>query len=196
MDAQNFQIINGTRKILISAPHAFAHKRPSLSSSYKQEEMFTAEMVKEACSLVSCWGIYLNDVSLNYDPNFHKLSKNPYKQMVKEIIEKEKIQLFIDIHGLSDKYDYDFGFSYCKRFEKSKRYAIELMNRIASKDVFNGVNFNLGYMKENDQETLTEFVCKKRRVPAFQVEIARYIRKDLILRKSITHSIAEFIANI
>ena len=76
---KTFEIISGKNPICFSAPHVFAHRRPSLSGLYKQGEPWTDYIVKHVCEESDCWGI-MSTNELDYDPNFYKVAKNEYKK--------------------------------------------------------------------------------------------------------------------
>lgn len=186
--------IEGKNGYLISAPHAFSHYRRNLDSVIKQGEPWTDSIVRDVCSTASCHGILI-EKSVGYDPNSDLLEKNPYKQEVDKLIGKRKVKLFVDIHGLSDRHSYDFAIYFPLRYRKSQELAYKLAEFL-SKGVLKDSLVVVLNMKDNDQETLTEFVAKKRKIPAIQLEIARYIRDDDELRESLTLALSEFLIKI
>lgn len=189
METANFNVIEGNRKILISAAHAYPHRRPILTCGYKVAEEYTDEIAREICSNLGCCGIYLTS-DCEYDPNYHKLKRNEYKQKVKEIIEQHGIQRFVDIHGLRDYSGYDVGIYYTTRFKRS----IDFAERIAKgldRGALKGINIGIFRFFDNEQQSLGEFVASKLWVPAVQIEIERYIRKDDELKKEFVKNIAQ-----
>ncbi len=44
METAQFKIIEGTGDVLLSAPHAFSHRRPNLSGIYKPGEEYICQM--------------------------------------------------------------------------------------------------------------------------------------------------------
>jgi len=186
-----YQIIKGNAPFLISAPHVYLHKKPTLVGIYKQGEPFTDVICQQICKDTNSMGIFLTK-EIEYDPNFFKVKENPYKEEVRKIVKNSKKQLFLDIHGLNDKYQYDIGIYYLSRFGKSKRIARELREAL-SKGELKGISIHIFRFLDNGQETLSEFVASKLRVPALQIEIARYIREDKILRDSLVKNISNFL---
>ncbi len=191
MDTAQFQIIEGKIPVLVSAPHVFPHRRPTLNASYKLGEPYTDEIVKGIQGNTNAFAIYLTN-ECNFDPNYQKSRRNPYKLAVKEIVAKNKIERFIDIHGLKNNQDYDIGIYYTTRFSKSLQFAYEVEQGIC-KGELNGINIQIFRFLDNGQETLGEYVASKLRVPSVQLEIARYIREDEDLRKSLIENLSKVV---
>jgi hypothetical protein len=187
---KDYEIIKGKSKYLFSAPHSHPHRRPSLVKKYKGHERYTDDIVREICRKTNCFGIYIKD-QVDYDPNYHK-NNNPYKKEIRKIIRDNKIKAFVDIHGLSDEHMIDVAIYYKTRFRKSMDLAEEIAKKL-NKGKLKGLNIQILRIPENHQETLTEVVAKDLRVPAVQVEIARYIRKDKELRDTLIEYLGEII---
>ena len=186
-----FRIIYGTIPVLLSAPHAYSHKRPSLGLSYKIGEIYTDSIVEEICANTSAYGI-IQTKETPFDANYHKIENNPYKSAVSELIEKEKINRFIDIHGLRDDYEYDLGIYYPSHFIKSIRLATDISNAM-NKEKLKGINSCIFRFEEDLQETLGEYIASNLRVPSVQIEIARYIREEDILRNAFVKNLSTFL---
>ncbi len=186
-----FKIIKGSNPVLVSAPHACAHRRPSLTLSYKLAEPWTDDIVREICANTGAWGIVLSEET-DFDPNFYKLKKNPYKQEIVNLIEENKIKRFVDLHGLSDEHDFDIGIFYPSKFFKSIRLA-EDVSKGVSKGKLRGVSSCIFRFEDNGQETLGEFVASKLRVPSIQIEVARYIREKQALRNSFIENLSDLL---
>ena len=186
-----FKIIKGSNPILLSAPHAFSHRRPSLTLSYKLAEEWTDDIVKEICANTGAWGIVLVDET-DCDPNYYPLKSNEYKREVANIVKEEKIKKFLDIHGLSDEHDFDIGIYYPSRFFNSIALA-ESVSKGISKGSLRGISSCILRFEDSDQETLGEFVASKLRVPSIQIEIARYIREKQLLRNSFIENMSNLL---
>ena len=187
-----YRVIRGKSPFLISAPHVYTHKRPSLTGIFKQGESLTDCVCQGICKETDSSGIFLTK-SVEYDPNFLNVEKNPFKKEIQKISKEEKKKkLFLDIHGLNDEYCYDMGIYYVSHFGKSKRIARELRNAI-DKGGLKGTNILIFRFPENDQETLSEFVASKLKIPALQIEVARYIREDEELRNALVKNISSFL---
>lgn len=186
-----FKIIKGSNPILLSAPHAFSHRRPSLTLSYKLGESFTDDIVKEICANTGAWGIVLVDET-DSDPNYYPLKSNEYKREIVNIVKEGKIKKFLDIHGLSDEHDFDLGIFYPSKFFNSIRLA-DTVSKGVSKGSLRGINSCILRFEDSDRESLGEFVASKLRVPSIQIEIARYIREKQLLRNSFIENMSDLL---
>jgi hypothetical protein len=187
---KNFQTVPGKYTTLFSAPHAFAHKRPSLVGKYKEYEEYTDRIVKEICKESKSYGIYLTG-EVDYDPNYHR-NKNPYKKEVEKIVNDNKIKQFIDIHGLNDEHLVDVAIYYKTRFHKSIRLAEEVA-KLLNDGKLKGLNVQIFRLPDNGRETLTEFCASQLRIPSVQIEIAQYIRKDKELRNAFIKNLSKIV---
>lgn len=181
------KVIDGRIPVLLSAPHVYSHRRPSLTLSYKWGEEFTDTIVEELCLKSGAWGV-IQTKETEYDPNWHKIKENPYKKEIKKVIGDKKFNKFIDIHGLNDENKYDFGIYYPSRFRRSIVLA-EKMRKALDKGELAGVNVCIFRCPDDLQETLAEYVADELRIPSVQLEVARYIRESDELR-------SEFIKNL
>jgi len=192
METAQFQIIEGKVPVLLSAPHAYSHRRPTIMGSYKLGEPYTDEIAKRIATDSSSFGIYLSK-ECDYDPNYQKVRKNEYKQAIKEIVTKDKIARFIDVHGLKDNADYDIALYYPTKFRKSLELAYEIEEAL-NHGLLNGISIRIFRFLDNGQETLGEYVAAKLRVPSVQIEISRYIRDDEQLRESFIKNLSTLVA--
>ena len=190
-DISCVKVIKGSIPILLSAPHVYSHKRPSLTMSYKWGEEYTDRVVEEICIRTGAWGIIQNEET-SFDPNWHKVKDNPYKSVVADIVSKEGIKKFVDIHGLSEEYDYDLGIYYPSKFFKSIALAKDISIAL-DKGKLRGMNICIFRFPDDLQETLGEYVADKLRVPSVQIEIARYIREDEKLRNIFVQNLSTFL---
>ena len=191
METAQFQIIEGKTPVLFSAPHAFPHRRPTIIGNYKLGESLTDKIVQELCGECHSFGIYLLK-ECDYDPNYHKEKENEYKRKVKEIIRENKIERFIDIHGLKENQNYDIGIYYTTRFSKSLEFAYEVEQGL-NKGELSGINICVFRFLDNGQESLGEYVASKLRVPAIQLEVARYVRGDENLRRALVKNLSKVV---
>jgi hypothetical protein len=194
MKSATFRTIKGSNPILLSAPHVFPHKRPRLSRAYKIGELFTDEIVERVCKDIDSFGMVLTEES-NFDPNYHKEEDNPYKKTVRELIKRDDIKNFVDIHGLKNGNKYDISITYPSKFSKSIRLAHSLKNGL-EKGPLRGVNIMIFRFLDDDQETLGEFVASKLRVPSVQIEIARYIREKENLRDAFIQNLSKVLEGL
>lgn len=178
----------GSRGILLSAPHVFKHYRRNLDKVLKQGEPWTDTIVKDVAKNTESNSILI-EKDIDFDPNFDIESENEYKSKVKSIIKELKVKTFIDVHGLSDKHEYDFGIFFPLRYTNSKKLAYDIAQELSKGLLRNSLVFVLN-LKDNNQETLTEFVVQKLKVTGVQLEVARYIREDESLRNEVIEAIS------
>ena len=194
MNPKTFKTIIGSKPILLSAPHVYAHRRPRLSMAYKIGEPLTDIIVEEVCKKTKSFGVVLTDES-DMDYNYHKEKSNPYKKEIREIVEKENIKYFIDIHGLKDGNNYDIAIYYPSKFFNS----IELSKKVKeglSKRALRGSNIPIFRLPEGTQESLALFSASELRVPSIQIEVARYIREKKELRDAFIQNLSEVLENL
>jgi len=191
LEDSSVKVIEGNIPVCLSAPHGYPHRRPSLTMSYKWGEEYTGRIVEEITVRTGAWGVIQNEET-SYDPNWHKIKDNPYKAKVSEIIQKEKIKKFIDIHGLHDEHKYDVGIYYPTKFFNSIVLANDISNAL-DKGKLKGLSICIFRCPDDLQETLGEYVADKLRVPSVQLEIARYIREDDKLRSEFVRNISSFL---
>ena len=151
----------------------------------------TDRIVEEVCANTGAWGV-IQKVETSFDPNYHKLKENPYKGVVTDIVNNNKIKKFIDIHGLNDEYDYDVGIYYQSKFLKSISLANDIVEALDVRKL-KGINTCIFRFKQDAQEELGEYVAAQLRVPAVQLEIARYIREDEGLRNAFIENLSDFV---
>ena len=190
-DTSCVKVIKGSIPVLLSAPHVHSHKRPSLTMSYKWGEEFTDKVVEEICVRTGAWAVIQSEET-SFDPNWHKLKENPYKEVVTDIITKNGITKFIDIHGLNDEYKYDLGIYYPTKFFKSIALANDI-SKVLDKEKLRGMNICIFRFPDDLQETLGEYVADRLRVPSVQLEIARYIREDDKLRNVFVKNLSSYL---
>ena len=194
MNNNGITILQGDLPILISAPHAYPHKRPNLTQSYKPAEVWTDYISEQLALKTGAWAIFTTDL-MNYDPNYHPFEKNEYKQAIAHIMGKHNIAYFIDLHGLSNQHPYDIGSYYAPRFTRSRKLAEDIQT-ILDSGKLKGLNFKTLNFLDNDQETLGEYVVKTLEVPSVQLELARYIRDDSDLRLGLIENLVEALSHL
>ncbi len=189
---KGFEIINGKLPILLSAPHVLNHYRSTLTMSYKQAEPYTDEIVKEVARRLNCYAIFATE-ELDYDPNSSKIENNPYKREVGRIMKEKKIKIILDIHGLSDKHNFDLAIFYATRYRNAKKLAYKIANGL-NKEELREILIQMRNFKDNNNETICEFVNKNYKAIALQLEIARYIREDISLKTKLIHLLSEILS--
>jgi hypothetical protein len=196
---EQIKIIEGKIPVLILAGHAHTHRRPNLMGNYKLAEPWTDYIARNVAKSSGAHAIYLN-TEVDYDPNVHSIEENPFKQAVAEFCSNHKVDYIFDLHGLNDKHQFDIGVFYGNRYAKSKQLAFDLADELNGgklKDLLAQVfNFSDDYFDNGEQKTLTQFVVEKYKASGVQVEIARYIREDEMLRNALIEGMSRFIISL
>ncbi len=194
MNPKTFKTIRGSKPILLSAPHVYAHRRPKLSMAYKIGEPLTDTIVEGVCKEIKSFGIVLTDES-DMDYNYHKERSNPYKKEIRNIVEKENIKYFVDIHGLKDGNNYDIAIYYPSKFFKSIQLSRKVKEGL-SKRALKGSSIPVFRLPEAHQESLTLFTASELRIPSIQIEVARYIREKKELRDAFIQNLSEVLEDL
>ncbi len=194
MNPKTFKTIIGSKPILLSAPHVYAHRRPKLSMAYKIGEPLTDTIVEGVCKEIKSFGIVLTDES-DMDYNYHKEKSNPYKKEIRNLVEKENIKYFVDIHGLKDGNNYDIAIYYPSKFFKSIQLSRKVKEGL-SKGVLRGSSIPIFRLPEDHQESLTLFTASELRIPSIQIEVARYIREKKELRDAFIQNLSEVLEDL
>lgn len=196
---KQIQYIEGNIPVLFLAGHAHNHRRPNLTGVMKQGETWTEYIANNVAQATGAHSIYIN-ADVDFDPNYHKLEKNPFKQLAAEVVEKNKIKYVFDLHGLKDSHQFDIGLFYLKQFRNSKylSYALarELANGPIDDAIFQIFNFKDNYFGNGNMETLIRFLVRKYKIAGVQMEIAQYIRDDESLREGLIKEFIGFVRGL
>lgn len=105
-----YRIIPGDRPILLTVPHAVPHLRPGYSWRWpKAAEDHTELVAQRLRGMTGAWLIIPVGIQ-ERDPNW--FSNSPYTAAATETIQRNDLQLVVDIHGApsirTSLVDYDF----------------------------------------------------------------------------------------
>lgn len=89
-----YQLIKGTKQVLIVASHNFNQGR---EGKIKWADLGTGKIVRDLAEKHGCFGIVSTKNQM--DPNWY--TESPFRQKVREIVTKEHISLIVDVHGSS-----------------------------------------------------------------------------------------------
>lgn len=165
MVENNIKIIEGKKKILLSAPHSVLHMR---ENSIRPKETKTGVIVRTLSNKCKVYGIYKLKNELN-DANWDKHCN--YKTKVKEIVDKERIKALIDFHGMAAHREQDI----CIGINNGQNIfgyddIVKEMISIFKKYGFNNVTidepFNAKY-----EYCVSSYIARGCRTPTFQIEI-------------------------
>lgn len=184
----------GSNSVLITAPHAFGHRRPNYSGALRPRELFTDQIAEEIGERTGAH-VLVTEGDLDYDPNYHQVEANSFKQKIEEIVKSEKVAYIIDLHGLNDVYPYDFAYIFERRYYKSKNVAYEIAQAV-NKGSLREAIWQVLYFNESLQESISQFAVRKFHVPSVQIEISQFIRSDESLRNSFESSLEAYILSL
>lgn len=88
----------GTIPVLISAPHATAHRR---HGRFKGEEEFTAALavlLGRATGAHALYTRYRTETDPNWDANA------PYKTLLRRVVQQQNVRFVLDLHGMSNRH--------------------------------------------------------------------------------------------
>lgn len=119
---EDFEIVEGKVKVVLSAPHAFIHIR---DGEVRPSETNTDTLVRDICEKEKCWGIYKTYSSDN-DANHDEVSL--YKKELIKDVKRSKIKFLIDLHGMgSDKEsDICLGTGFFKNLDGDEKLISEI----------------------------------------------------------------------
>lgn len=190
MNRTEITIIKGKSPVLFTAPHAHSHLRPNLTGTYRDAEAFTDTLAAGAADQSFGSALLVNS-PLEYDPNYHEISKNPFKRSLNDQFLSLRPKIVIDLHGLSDLKQYDFGVYYPRRFSNSRRVAQRFAEALKKDPLLKSctVAFLNSPIREGS-ESIAQFSASTLKVPSIQIETAMYIREDEALRSALIKALA------
>lgn len=167
----SYTVLPGSFPILVSAPHAVKHFRLT-NTEPKDEDEYTGAIARLLHQRTGCWAMHASKADI--DPNFY--DDCPYKAGLRELVEKEKIQLVIDIHAAAIWRTFNIDIGTCRgesllgRTDYLEALLIALrgggIQAVFVDSVFTGCG----------QPTVTRFVSETLGVPALQLEINKRLR--------------------
>lgn len=167
----SYTILPGRIPILVSAPHAVKHFRLA-NTEPKEEDEYTGAIARILHKQTGCWTMYAAKADI--DPNFY--DDCPYKDGLRELVEKEDIRLIIDIHAaaLWRAFNIDIGTCRGESLLGQSTYLEALITALRGggiqsvfvDSVFTGAN----------QPTVTRFASQTLGIPAIQLEINKRLR--------------------
>ncbi|MEN8907782.1 MAG: hypothetical protein ABF289_17670, partial [Clostridiales bacterium] len=170
---KSFIYKKGSVPILLSAPHTINQVR---DGSEKRAEVYTGSIVKILNKESKCHIIYRSKND-SLDPNFDSPDDDgDYKNKVIDIIRKNNIKVFLDIHGAQESrdFDIDLGTDYQQSLF-GHNFISELIKLIMGKNLILNI-------KENDtfpasfQHTVTKNTYLNAFIPCIQLEINKKFR--------------------
>jgi UV DNA damage repair endonuclease len=163
-DNENYKILSGNKKILISAPHAVEQTR---DGKIKFAEPETAMLAKKLNKIG--YPAIIKTKNDNDDANYDL--DCPYKTALLEICKTNNICFVLDLHQLSNKREMDFclgtGDENNRNLLEHKIIATKTQE-VALKNNFS-LEINNPYAASSER-TISGF-CQRNNIPAMQLEI-------------------------
>ncbi len=164
MKFEGFEILSGTKKILISAPHAVEQTRDNKVKYAEQETAIIAKMLNKLG-----YPTIIKTENLNDDANYDL--ESPYKQQLLKFCQKNNILFVLDLHQLSQTREMDF----CLGTGSEDNRNLLNHNNIAhlTKQLANDNGFTLEINNPyaaSSARTVSGF-CSRNDFPAMQFEI-------------------------
>lgn len=160
-----FEVIEGSARIIITAPHA---TKPFREGEYRfSDGGGTAALAKALNKLTGATIIYTTYSSPS-DPNYY--DDNAFKRTLDNLINAHKPVLILDIHGSHAyrPYDVDLGTMDGQSLFGNEAIAATLVEALRAEGLIN-VSYN--YFGAAKNQTITKF-ASARGVPAIQMEIS------------------------
>lgn len=167
----SYTVLPGSVPILVSAPHAVKHFRLT-NTEPKDEDEYTGAIARLLQKQTGCWAMHASRADI--DPNFY--DDCPYKDGLRELVEKEQIGLVIDIHAAAIWRTFNIDIGTCRGEALLGRtdYLEALIAALRGggiQSVFVDSVFTGG-----GQPTVTRFASQTLGIPAVQLEINKRLR--------------------
>jgi len=164
MKNNGFEILNGTKKILISAPHAVEQTRDNKIKYAEQETAVLAKMLNKLG-----YPAIIKTENLNDDANYDL--DHPYKKEILYFCKNNNIDFVLDLHQLSDQREMDFCLGTGNEENRnllSHQKVILIAKQLAKENNFD-LQVNNPY-PASSVRTVSGF-CSKNNIPSMQLEI-------------------------
>ena len=176
-NAESFKYIKGKEKIILSAPHSVSQIR---NGRIKGKDIATGAIAISLQKSLNCYCIYKtrND---NDDANYD-IEKNPYKDKLLEIIEKENIKFLLDIHGAkaSQGFDIDIATNDLKNINGKTEYVTDFIN-LGKKYGINNITVDKVF-KASTLHTIAYTISEKLKIPCLEIELSKEYRDVKIFK--------------
>ncbi len=164
----------GTIPVLVSAPHSVNHSRNDME---KCADMFTGSIARMIHLLTGCHVFYKtkND---NHDPNYDPINGDGgYKNSVIDVVRKENIRIFIDLHGAaaSREFDIDLGTNGSNNL-CGNNFIPDLFRVVFGRYGIHKVEEN-EIFKAGSKNNISKTIASVCGIPSIQVEVNRKYRE-------------------
>lgn len=193
-----YKYVKGSVNVLISAPHTLKQPARPGKQDYKLADAYTGAIAQYIAEKTGAHLIYKTSYT-GEDDNFKGYgidnptkdqTRTPYRDKIEEIINKNQINLVIDLHGFADSsekgYGVEFGTNEGSNLLNNKKLLNEILrsfedngfaklNTKAAKGLpMNKVYAIDEYFSANiKNRTVTNYVATSLKTPAIQIEFSR-----------------------
>lgn len=184
---ESFKYKLGKTPVLVSAPHSTTQIR---NGKEKAKEIYTGAYAKFISKQTGASYIY-KSFNNNDDANYDIISD--YKTKILDIIKEKNIKLLIDIHGASDKHEFDIDIA-TNNYKNVNRNITEKLKMYLEKNNIKNVYIDDTF-KADKINTICYYISNKIDIPCIEIEITKkyreYEKKENMY--NIINGISEFI---
>ena len=190
---QSFSYKIGKIPVLLSAPHSVEHLREGNLKIAEEETGAIVQIIAELANCSCIYKTYNNNDDANYD-----IERNEYKEKIIEIIKDNNIKVLIDMHGASNKHEFDIEIGTDNN--KNLNGNNEILDLLIRKLKNNGIEkiYVDSRFKASSIHTICKYVSSNVNIPCIQMEIVgKYRYKDYHEGiQKLVNAIKEFIQEI
>lgn len=162
---EDFEVMDGKEKIMLSAPHGFVHMR---EGNIKYAETNTNKICTELAEELNSYAIYKfinSDKDANYDVECD------YKKECLKTVKRSKIKLLIDFHGMAMEREQDIclGIADGELLNNDKEF-IDFIVEAFRKEGFKNVAVDNPFNAKR-AECVSNFIHREANIPTMQIEI-------------------------
>lgn len=158
---QAYTLKIGALPVILTAPHTMQQQR--LDGSIKVREPFTEAIAKYVSKNTNC-SYLIKEKNTLLDSNGDKM--DPFKDLLEKTIKENNIKLLIDIHGASNKRDFDVEFGTLNNLSADFSTIKELEEALIENKVYN-INHNEPFKGGG----ITKYIYGTTNIDIIQIEI-------------------------
>lgn len=170
-EEKSFEVLEGKIPVLLSAPHSVRQLR---EGKIKAKDRYTGAIAIELAKLTDSFAIY--KTYNNQDDASYDIENNTYKDKVLELIDKNNIKVFLDIHGAkdTDEFDIDVGTDEKRNLNGKTQILEKLIENLKEKGITKiGIDKKF---KACTMHTLTKKIASSTNIACMQIEITKKYR--------------------
>ena len=162
---EDFEIMEGKHKVIISAPHAFIHMR---DGEFRYGETMTDVLAKDIAEELNIYAIYKN-ISSDKDANYDK--ECDYKKECLKEVKRNKLNFLVDLHGMKMEREEDIclGTNNYSLLDGDTEIAEKIKN-IFLNNGFKNVSIDIPFDAKR-KECVSNFIHENANIKTLQIEI-------------------------